>query len=374
MKVLVLHIITSLNTGGAEMMLYKLASGMNKEAFKPVVISLMGEAVLLPRFRESGIEVHCLGLDRGRLSLQAIIRFYKLLKVIKPDVIQGWMNHGNLFAVLAKLIIFKRIPCFWNIRQCVYDLSHEKRMTAILIKLGARLSFLSSAVIYNSRLSRNQHEAIGYSKKKSVMIANGFDVSVFKKNYESYRQIRRELGISEDALLIGMIARFDPMKDHHNFLCAAGQVAKVIPNACFLLAGRDVSSENTEVMHWVEAYSLQDRIFLLGERHDIPSLNAAMDVAVLSSNSEAFPNVVGEAMASSTPCVVTDVGDAAFVVGDTGYVVAPSNSEALAEAIIDLLRLPEAERLHLGDMARLRIEECFSLEKIVKQYEALYRN
>jgi len=368
----VLHVIASLDVGGAEMMLYKLAKNMNKEQVKFEVITLLNGGALSLEFEALGVHIHRLDMQRGPLSFLSLWKFFRILQRSQPQVIQGWMYHGNIFAILGHLVS-SGVLCFWSVRHCVYDLSQEKRLTKWIIQLGAKLSFLPNAIIYNSELSRQQHEYLGYRRSKSIVIPNGFDTKVFKKDDNLRSEIRRDLGISEGDFLVGMIGRFHPMKDHHNFIKAARIIVESRDNVYFLLAGREVDDDNSVLAKWVHNMPrLSKHLFLLGERQDIAALNAAMDMAVLSSSSEAFPNVLGEAMATSTPCVTTDVGDAAYLLGDTGVVVPAQEPEKLAEGIESVLNLPLSARQKIGEKARERIEDKFSIVHIVRQYEKLY--
>jgi len=368
----VVHIITSLNTGGAEMMLLKLLKGMDKNKFSPVVITLMDGGSLRERFISLDIDVHSLGMKRGVPSLASIFKLRQLMKKIQPDVIQGWMYHGNLVASLGNIFLQKKAVCFWNIRHSVYSLKHEKRLTAWLIRMGGFVSFLPQRILYNSKVSCKQHEGLKYCKHKSLVIPNGFNMHVFKPDALAKADLCDELTLPHDIVLLGMIGRFHPVKDHYNFLSAAKIILRRHAGIHFFMAGRDVCEDNSGLMRWVHELDLMGSVSLLGERSDIPSLNAAMDVAVLSSRSEAFPNVVGEAMACATPCVVTDVGDAAYVVGKTGLVVPASNAEALAEAMIEMIEMPSSKLVGMGEMARERVVELFSMDSVVKVYEKLY--
>ena len=183
------------------------------------------------------------------------------------------------------------------------------------------------------------------------------------------------LGVDDSIPLIGMCGRFDLQKDHHNFLAAAGVLRALLPDAQFVLWGKGVDRENPLLSTWIAEEGLAPAVHLLGFRTDSSRLNAALDIATLSAAyGEAFPNVVGEAMACAIPCAVTDVGDAAYIVGETGRVVPAGDPEALAAAWAELLSLPAAERSALGAQARERIEEVFSLEKMGAAYAQLYRD
>jgi len=370
----IIHIITGLEAGGAEMTLYKLLSQIDKQVFSPIVISLMEGGAIRNRIEELGIPVYSLEMRRGVPSLSAALYMRRLVNELQPDIVQGWMYHGNL-AALAAAVMYKGIKptVYWNIRQSLYDLSDEKRLTRLIIRLGAKVSKYVAKIVYNANVSEAQHVALGYDKTKSFVIPNGFDLELFKPDASARIDVRFELNIPDGDLLVGLIGRYHPMKDHDNFLKAAALLVAKHQNIKFLLVGKDVDVENEGLQEMIKVNGLQDKVILLGERSDIPRLTAALDIAVLSSFSEAFPNVVGEAMASSVPCVVTEVGDAAWVVGDTGKVVASRQPQALAESLMILISLSEEERMQLGKASRQRIKENFSLGDVVKQYECLYK-
>lgn len=368
----VAHLITGLNVGGAETALFRLLSGMERNRFKPIVIALMDGGAMCNRVEALGVRVYSLGMQRGLPSLSAIRKLYRIIRDEKPNILQGWMYHGNLVALLAKLMSRHAVALVWNIRQCVYDLSLERRLTAWLIRLGAWLSLLSNQIIYNAEVSRKQHEALGFCPDKSLVIPNGFDTNLFRPDILQKEELRRELQVPEGKLLVGLIGRYHPMKDHPNFLNAAAYVYKEYEDVRFLMVGRNIDNNNSKLGDLILKNGLQEVTYLLGERKDIPRLNSGLDIAVLSSNSEGFPNVVGEAMASSNVCVVTDVGDAAKVLGGFGRVVAPSDPKALGNAILEMLKLSKEQRSVIGNNGRRRIEENYSLAMVVKRYEQLY--
>ncbi|HKO62611.1 MAG TPA: glycosyltransferase, partial [Pyrinomonadaceae bacterium] len=350
----VLHIISDLSVGGAEMMLFKLLSGRHVAHYVPTVISLGRRSNLDGAVEDLSVPVHNIGMSPSRIPTPSQLgKLLALVREVNPDLIHAWMYHGSLAAELALFISRQRTPVVWNLHSCNDDLTLEKRMTASIIRLCRRLSRRPSKIIYVSEAGRQKHEAMGFASENSCVIHNGFDVSRFVPSTEARASVRAELGIAEDQLLIGLIGRFHPMKDHINFLMAAGRLSKDYRAAHFMLVGREVNSANQVLGDLIAKYGLQDRTHLLGERADIPRLIAASDISSLSSSyGESFPLVVGEAMSCGIPCVVTDVGDSAKLVGQTGLVVPPRDPEALARAWSQLLYVGADGRAELGEAAR----------------------
>jgi glycosyltransferase involved in cell wall biosynthesis len=369
----IVHLITQLETGGAEMMLFKVLSGMNREKYASEVISLVDVGSVGKKIQSLGIPVHGVGMQLGRPDPLSIWRLIQLVRKLKPGVIQGWMYHGNLAAQIVSTFLSHPVPVLWNIRHSLYDLAYEKWMTAWVIRLGAKLSRKPAQILYNSNVSAAQHEALGYAADKRVMIPNGFDTDVFSPSEEAKSSIRKELEIPSTSPLIGLIGRYHPMKDHAGFIRAAAHLSKSHEEVHFLLAGRNVDADNEELMGLINELNLSRNVHLLGKRDDVNRLMASLDIASSSSYfGEGFPNVIGEAMACGVPCVVTDVGDSGAVVGDTGQVVPPKDPVAMASAWKHILDLGPQGRKELGMKARERVVNNFTLKKIVSEYENLY--
>lgn len=369
----ILHIITGLSTGGAERALYNLLSGGLAERFECAVLSLVDEGTMGAPIRALGVPVYTLGIRAGLLAPRAVLRLRSLTQRLRPDVVQGWMYHGNLAASMASHLASNQIALAWNVRHCIYDLGNEKLLTRQVIRANRLLSCRPDAIVYNSKHSREQHELFGFAASRGVLIPNGFDLDILKPDLDVGAAIRSELGLPAGVPVVGHVARFHPMKDHVSFLRAAVEVASRLPKVQFLLVGRDVSPDNPALLGVIPA-DLLPRFVFTGERLDSTRLMQAMDVIVSSSWSEAFPNVLGEAMASGVPCVTTDVGDSAHVVGETGLVVPPSDPEALTNAILSMLNKGLDDRRRLGRDARCRIKQNFSLDAIVGRYAYLYES
>jgi glycosyltransferase involved in cell wall biosynthesis len=374
-SVKILHIINDLSIGGAEMMLYRLLSQKSRDRFDPVVLSLMDQGSLRQRIEALGIPVYTAGMKPGMATPASIWRLIRLVRKIKPDLIQGWMYHGNLAAQIAGMCAARQTPILWSIHCSIHSLTFEKRMTTAVVRLCAPLSKLASSIVFVSRTSQAQHKAKGYLTANSLVIPNGIDTTLFAPSKEAHASVRSELGLPSDALLIGAIGRSHPMKDHENFLRAAARISEAHGDVHFLLAGRGVDRENAPLGELIRELNLTDRVHLLGERSDIARLVAALDIFSLSSSyGESFPVIVGEAMSCAVPCVVTDVGDSAWMVSDTGRVVPPRDPGALAAACDVLLELGPQGRRALGQAARRRVADLFSLSSVVAKYAEFYES
>lgn len=367
----IVYVTTGLSTGGAEIMLYNLVSRLNRDRFTPVVLSLMDRGTIGARL-QADIPVYTLEMKPGTLpTLDVIWRLVQLIRQIQPDLIQGWMYHGNLAAQLASIFLPK-IPVFWSIHHSIAALKAEKQTTQAMIKLGAKVSQFPKNIIFVSHTSKAQHQALGYCRKNSCVIPNGFDTSLFMPSPQAKLDVRRELNLADNVLLIGLICRYHPMKDHANFIQAAALLRAVHPNVHFLLAGTEVNHQNQSLQQLIDKLKLTAHVHLLGERSDIPQITGALDIATsASAYGEAFPLIIGEAMACGIPCVVTNVGDANWIVGDTGIVVPPKNPQALADAWQELIANSQRREI-LGKAARERIVQHFTLDAVVAQYQTLY--
>ena len=370
----ILHLITDLETGGAEMMLYKLISKMDNKRFSNIVVSLTDKGTLGERIENLGIRVFTLDMRRGIPNPFALIRLIRIIKKEKPDIIQTWLYHADLLGLmLAKLTGIKQL--YWNIRCSDMKMERYSFLSRFVLKTCAFFSVYPTAVIANSETGINYHKSIAYKPKRWYLIPNGFDINLFQQDTEKALKLRKELNIKEDDIIIGMVGRNDVMKAPDIFI----KVAKIIIdnlsdkyNLRFLMIGRGLEPLSQEIYNNIKELDLEEFVILLGERNDIPALLNTLDIFCLPSRSEGFPNVVGEAMACALPCVVTDVGDAKKIIGNTGKVVPIENPLALAEGIIEFIIMGDKKRLEYGIRARDRIINNYTLETIVKEYEALY--
>jgi glycosyltransferase involved in cell wall biosynthesis len=369
----VLHTITGVTMGGAEMMLYRLLARGDRDRFSPSVLALLSLGPVGERIRAMDVPLFTLGMQQERPLPPPVLRLVRTARSIRPSLIQGWMYHGNLAASICALVSGRRLPVLWNVRHSIHDMRHENRLTRGFIRLGAAWSSSPRAIIYNSRLSAAQHESLGYDATKTVVIPNGFDCEQFRPRPEMAERLRQEVGIDPGRMIIGMVARNHPQKDPCNLFRAIALLARRGVDVHVVIVGPDFDAGNVELMEAIQQAGVAERVSLLGERHDIAEIVAGFDIATLPSAwGEGFPNVLGEAMACGVPCAATDIGDSAWIVGSAGEVVPPRDAEALAEALGRLVALGGEGRRELGAAARARVIEHFEVDDIVGRYEGLY--
>jgi glycosyltransferase involved in cell wall biosynthesis len=368
----VLHVITGLNQGGAETALLRLLEHEDKASFSSQVFSLIGDGPVAERIRRLG--VNTFNCESQRRPLPAVLLTLVLhCRRTQPDIVQGWMYHGNLAATLAARASNVRWHG-WNVRCSPSPLLEKKWGTRSAVKLGAKLSPLADWIVYNSERGEAAHRQRGFISERALVIPNGFDCEALAPDARLRSALRANTGITEDHLVVGTLARWHPQKDYPSFIRCAAEVASHFPQARFVGIGHDVDWNNTDLRSQIDGLGLRDRFRLLGEVPDAGRYAAMFDVNVLASAfGEGFPNAIAEGMACGVPCVGTDVGDTAPIIATTGRVVSPSDSRALAAAICELLDLSVEERARLGAAARARIVNDFSMKRNVAAYAKLFR-
>lgn len=369
----VLHVISGLEVGGAEMALYRLVSRMAALGYPLMVASLLGGGGVEDALLESRIEVASLRrkvpalgpVANGPLALLARSRSFR------PQVVMGWMYHGIALAHALRAVIAPASVLLWNVR-CTLDESQTLPLgTRGLIRALRFASRMPSAIVYNSNLGRSQHIDQGFVDRHGAVIANGVDLESWRPDREAGRAVRRELGIEADAFVLGHVARFHPMKGQLDLLAAAASTG--FPgNAVLLMVGRGVAPENPDIGRALARLPGSIRVVMPGERADVPAVMNALDAFCLSSTSEGFPNVVIEAMACGVPCVVTDVGDAPSMVDASGWVVRRSCPDDLAKAVAGVAALDRAQLARHGELARERVVEHYSMDRMVSDYVQLF--
>ena len=370
----VLHVITGLDDGGAEAVLYRLCCFERQNTH--IVVSLTDRGKYADLFDQAGIDVFCLDMTKGLLSIQGIYKLWKLVNKIEPNIIQTWMYHADLIGGIVGRFSGIQAIC-WGVHHTDLHPVKTKFTTRLVARVCALVSgWLPAKIICCAHKSREVHLQFGYPINKCVVIPNGYDLARFSPDDNARQRLRDELDLAENMPLFGMIARFDPQKDHENLLKALS-ILKIQGYAfrC-ILVGNGLTGDNDELSMLIDHCEVRDRVLLLGARNDVPDIMNSLDVHVLSSAyGEAFPNVLSEAMACGTPCIATDVGDAGVIVGDTGWIVSAQSPQELAAAMIQALTLSKnrADWKERQKRCRERIIENFSIDKTCQAYRKVWQ-
>jgi glycosyltransferase involved in cell wall biosynthesis len=369
----ILHIVSNLTTGGAELMLKRLAAHhAGDDRFTHAVVSLREKATVGPQLEALGVSVEALGLAGARGMPRVLGQLRQRIRGVNPDIVQTWMYHADLLGgIAARLAGVRHI--IWGVRTTDIALAGVPRSTLLTRRICARLSrTVPERILYVGEAARSVHERLGYDPGKAVVIQNGYSVPALAAVAAARAARRAELNLDAGAVLVGAAGRFSAEKGYDMFIAAAERIAARHGQARFVLIGRDVTWDNPELVRWIRASGLEDRFVLLGEQRRIHEWLAAVDVFVLSSLYEGFPNIVAEAMSVCTPCVVTDVGDAALLIGDSGILVPAGDLDGLARGVSTMIEEGEDARRSRGGAARTRVEDRFSIEAIARRYEDLY--
>lgn len=364
----VVHIITGLEDGGAESVLFRLCA--NDTAADHCVISLGGMGKYGPALEDIGVKVVALGMPRGRLQLGAMAKLFGVLRKARPDAVQTWMYHADLLGgLVARLAGCKNI--FWGIRHSELDPSDTSRLTRLVMRLSVALSrFVPKRIICVGHRAQLAHARYGYDARKLGVIQNGLDLARWFPDPAAREQTRSGLGLADCDFVIGMVARYNPQKDHMSLVMAASEIATRGNNFKVVLVGAGML-ERSAIFQEVQKLGLQSQFHFLGPRTDVPDLMRAFDLHVLSSRSgEGFPNVVAEAMASGTPCVATDVGDSCEIIGENGWCVPPGEPNLLAAACIEAMdeRRNDLFWSSRCDASREKVKQNYSIDKMIRRY------
>jgi glycosyltransferase involved in cell wall biosynthesis len=369
-------LITSLDTGGAERSLVNLVTAMNRDEFDNEVITLLKPGPMAQTLAQAGIPVTSMEIGRHRPNPGgALLSLIRHLRAKKPTILQTWLYHADFFGAVAALFA-KPDRLVWNVRSSQISDRSIRRSTRYLALLLAALSRRPDAIIVNSHDGRRYHERIGYRPRQWLNIANGVDLGRFRPRRDERAMLRTRLGVPAVATVIGLVARYHPMKDIDTFLRAASRLQQDHKqdhkNVKFVLCGDGLGPDNSQLAKLVGDLDLARNIVLLGARSDIELIYPALDVLTLCSVAgEGFPNVLCEAMACDVPCVATDIGDSAEIIGDCGSIVPRRDHEALARAWHTLLEKTSQPGTETG---RSRIATRYSLERMCAQYESFYRS
>jgi glycosyltransferase involved in cell wall biosynthesis len=369
----IFHIITSLETGGAQWVLVQLIQQLKLQGHDQSVISMKPNGDMARQIIEMGIPLNEIPF-KPFTYLRARSQCQRIISSFHADIIQSWLYHADFLTLF--LYHQKKVPIIWGIHHSYepHGNNRLKSSTKNIVKINALFSkVIPQKIICCSRSAMRSHSQIGFAESKMAYIPNGIDVNRFKPNLQSRKILRSELGLSSEIQIIGYIARHHPQKDHATFFNAANLFLEKKENTHFVLAGDQVDAENPEIQKQMLSSKYSSHFHFLGKRTDIPTITAGLDVATLSSSGgEAFPLSIIEAMACEIPCVATDVGDIKEMIGSIGIIVPSQNPKALSEGWMNILNESPVDRAVVGRAARDRVMNNYTVETMAEMYIKVY--
>jgi len=363
-------LIRSLDHGGAERQLVNLSKALRGKGYDVAVTVYYPGGSLEKELSEAGVRLHCLEKKHRWDALSFFRSLVRFVRKEHPDIIHAYLDTADVLAALLKPFL-PGVSVVWGVRASNMDLSRYDWFWRLSYFLERKLSRFADLIIVNSFSGMTYSARNGFPKEKMIVIPNGIETTEFHPQLQLRETIRREWGVGENETLIGLVARLDPMKDHVTFLKAAALVARLRPDVRFVCVGRGDGAYYQRLRRVGEEYGLGGRIIWAGSRKDMPTVYNGLDILCVSSfYGEGFPNVIGEAMACGVPCVATDVGDSARIIGEKGIVVPPNQPEALASGLLEMVAWIEKNQKDLAAQVRRRIVEEFGVEKMVRLTEA----
>lgn len=344
--------------GGAERQLMLLAGGLAARGHEVSVLAFYGPSATVDRLRVIGLA------KRGRWDMLGFFgRLVGALRADRPDILHSYLPAANALAALAKPLV-PALKVVFGIRAAGMDLARYDWGVRLVYRLERALLGAADLVISNSAAASRL-----YPEAQPLVIYNGIDTDRFRADRAAGQRLRAEHGIAADMSVIGVVGRFDPMKDHDTFFAALARLAPTRAGLRAIVVGGPKTAR-VRLCESAGRHGVADRVVWLDPRDDLRAVYGALDLLCLSSAyGESFPNVVAEAMACGVPCVATDLGEVRALIGTAGRVVPPRNAAALADALAYVLDLPAVEREAMGRRARAHIESRFNVKRLVDETE-----
>ena len=368
----IVHIISGLKSGGAERSLFNICNSNISDYFIQSVICLGDKAIYGDKLEELGVEVYYLNFKNNN-KLYAFLNFKNIIKKISPDIVQGWMTHGNFASVLAYFILSGRPSLFWNIRQTVYKLKHEYILTRFLFLINILLSRLPNGIISNANISIKQLIKFGYKNDSFILIPNGFDTNYWKPDHNLRQIERNKLKFNDNDFVLGYVGRYHPMKNIKLLLESFHKLSQQNSKVKLVIVGQNLNNYNINEKSIIDMIP-QNQILIIDNTEDVKKYYNIFDLLILCSAwGEGFPNVLGEAMSSELCCISTPVGDTPDILEDVGYLVPLDDVDLIIEKVKNCMDNPE-ELNKLGRKARIKILNQYSMAKTINTYLNIYLN
>ena len=372
MAIRILHIISGLGDGGAEANLYNFVCHTKNQI--NYVISLKDKGKYGPLLEKKGIEVYYINFSNIISFVNKFIYLFKLIKKLKPDIVQTWLYHADLIGGCAAYLA-KSKNIFWGIHHTSLEYRFNKKSIILISKLNSFLSnIIPRRIVVCAEKSMDEHIKKGFNKYKFIVIRNGLDLNKFKLSESIRKKYREKIKINQSELLLGTVARFNPIKDFPTLIKAIKKLKSSGLDFKYLFVGENMDLDNKTLVNMIEKYNLKDTIKLIGQEESISSVMNAIDLHILSSKSEAFPMVILESLACGTPSISTNVGDVSRIIKNKKFLVDKENYLSLYNAINEFLNLELEEKEKISKEGIDHIKFNFSIEKMTKEYLKVYEN
>lgn len=364
-------IVRRLECGGAERQLVELIKGIDKTRFEVFLLCLYPGGTLWDEANSiPDVRVDHLG-KTGRWDVGVFSALWNYLRRVNPNIVHGYMDVANVLALMAKPL---GASVVWGIRASKVQLSHYDFVRRIARWAEVSFSRFPDLIICNSEAARRELEVSGYPSGRMRVISNGIDVERFRADPICRQAVRAQWGVGDEEFLIGLVARFDPMKGHKTFMAAANRLVMRQADVKFVMVGEGPEGVLRSLRDIAQELGLAGRVIWAGRRVDMPAVMSALDLSVSASLfGEGFSNSLGESMSCGVPCVATKVGDAENIVGNLGWLVEPGDEVGLAEKLEEALQFCRAGGVR-SELVRRRIERDFSVERLVADTSAALRS
>lgn len=373
----IIHIINSLKRGGAEGNLYRLCSYIKKKYKKKVnitIVTLIDNGFYEKRLKKLGIKVFSIKINEKKNLFKFISYIFKLRKFINkynPDIIQSWMYHSNFITLFIPKVFYERV--FWNIRHTNLNLKISKKFTILISYVcGFFSKFIPKKIIYCSEASIAFHENFHmYSKKKSVLIENGYSFNDYYNSSFLRKKFREKYKIKNFIFLIGFVGRYSRQKNIPSLLLAFSNIIKKFDNVYLYMVGKDINYSNQELVEITSNLKISDRVLFLKEQKNLLEFYNGIDVLILPSHDESFPNVVAESMLCKTPVISSDVGCAKKIINKCGFVMRDNDHKSISNNIVKCMNIYSNKKIiwnSLKKNSRLSIIKNFSIDKMAANY------
>ena len=373
----IIHIINSLNKGGAEGNLYRLCK-FHKKKFKKnisiTIITLIRSGFYEIKLKKLGVNIFSLNINKQSKFfdyIKRILKLRKFLKKVNPDIIQSWMYHSNFITLFIPKIFYEKL--FWNIRHSELNSKISKKTTIFVsIICGLFSKKVPKKIIYCSERSIKFHENYHfYSREKSTLIYNGYSDKTYFPLRRHRFKFRKSYNIGKSDIIIGFAGRYAKQKNIYSMLFAFSKISKTYNNVYLYMVGRDISKNNINLINYINSLKIDNKVFILNQQNNLLEFYNGIDLLLLASHSESFPNVIAESMLCSTPVLSSNAGCAKEIINGKGFMMKNNDSKAIYKDLkrtINFFKYKKKDWKIIKKNSRSQIQKNFSIPNMANRY------